>query len=79
MEQCAINPEQGQKVFESREMKGTAPAQVAQIKETAALLWCMINLLPQPHDNKEVGRLVALAKTDLESSVMWAVKAASRA
>lgn len=72
-----LNIEPGKKVFEYRGLNGKE-AQVEQIKQTAAALWSMINVISVPPGNTEAGRLLALAKTDLESSVMWAVKAVSR-
>jgi hypothetical protein len=64
------------KVFESRGIKRTE--MVETIKARAAVLLAEIDAISIPPDNKEAGRLVALAKTDLESCVMWAVKALSR-
>ncbi len=58
---------------------GANEAKVERIKEKAALLWDEFNDLPVPPGNNTAGRLVAMAKTELEGSVMWAVKAASRA
>ena len=44
-----------------------------------ALTQMQLNDISVPPDNAaEVGRLVAIAKTDLESCVMWATKAVSR-
>lgn len=72
-----LNIELGISVFESRGLNGRL-TQVEQIKETAAALWSMINAISCDPDNTEAPRLLALAKTDLESSVMWAVKGISR-
>lgn len=54
-------------------------AKVEQLKHIAAHLWDKIDSIKLPPDCKhDPARLVALAKTDLESCVMWAVKALSR-
>lgn len=65
------------KVFESRGLNDQENrAQV--IKNCAADLWTMIHDIEIPPGNSESGRLVSLSKTDLESCVMWAIKALSR-
>lgn len=52
-------------------------AKVDGIKSLAAQLWDAIdNISIEP--NAAGGRYVALAKTELEQAVMWAVKAVSR-
>lgn len=66
------------KVFESRGISDAGLTLVANIKDRAAQLLEEIDMIPIPPENREAGRLVALAKTDLESCVMWAVKALSR-
>lgn len=69
----------GLKVFESRGFHGNdGPEHAARIKEKAAALWEELANIPVPPGNMEAGRLRALAQTDLESSVMWGVKALSR-
>lgn len=71
------NPtENHSKVFESREIKRLD--QVDVIKSRAAFLLAEIDSISIPPENREAGRLVSLAKTELESCVMWAVKALSR-
>lgn len=65
------------KVFESRGIDGKESL-VQRIKDEAASLYDAIDCISIPPGNTEAGRLVALAKTDLESAVMWAVKAISR-
>lgn len=66
-------------VFESRGFTNDHDAQhVEAIKATAASLWSLIDNISIPPGNSEAGRLVSLAKTDVEASVMWAVKAVSR-
>lgn len=65
------------KVFESRGLNGQEE-QMARIKAKAAELWDELNSISVPPDNREAGRLVSIAKTDLETSVMYAVKALSR-
>lgn len=67
-------------VFESRGFANESHAiLVTRIKDQAAILLDLMGDISIPPDNAaEVGRLVALAKTDLESCVMWAVKAVSR-
>lgn len=76
--QAEMSIEKGVKVFESRGFKDNGAEHVEFIKKNAAALWSYIDNIPVPPGNTEAGRLVALAKTDLESSVMWAVKALSR-
>ena len=63
--------------FESRGLNGQEK-QVEGIKDLAARLFTAIDDIPVPPGNNEAGRLVAKAKTDLETSVMFAVKALSR-
>lgn len=66
-------------MFESRGFQGNiGPEHVARIKEKAASLWEEFNNISVPPGNSEAGRLVSLAKTELESAVMWGVKALSR-
>lgn len=65
------------KVFESRGLNGQEE-QVARLKSKAEELWDEIDNISVPPGNSEAGRLVSLAKTELESTVMWAVKALSR-
>ena len=67
-----------QKIFESRGFEEGHDRKVNRIKYLAAKLIDAVNDISIPPDNKEVGRLVSLAKTDIESSVMWATKAVSR-
>lgn len=80
MEDCtavALPSQQAQKVFESRGLNGHEGL-VEDIKIFAGYLFDKLDLIPVPPGNNEAGRLVALAKTELESTVMWAVKAISR-
>lgn len=65
------------KTFESRGLNGQE-SKIESIKEKAALLWDAFDAIEIPPGNQEAWRLVALAKTELESSVMWGVKAVSR-
>jgi hypothetical protein len=59
---------------------------VGQIKRKAADLIDLIESVPVPDVNSkesafhsgEVGRLKALAQTEIESAAMWAVKAATK-
>lgn len=68
--------ERHHKIFESRSINNLH--QVGEIKKRAAILLAEIDGISVPPGNTEAGRLITLAKTDLESSVMWAVKAISR-
>lgn len=63
--------------FESRSLNGQEE-QVDKIKTVAALLFDQIDAIALPPEKREAARLVALAKTNLEQTVMWAVKACSR-
>lgn len=64
------------KVFDSRNFDSNEPVEhIARIKEQAALLWDELESIPI---SGESARLIALAKTDLESAALWAVKAVSR-
>lgn len=66
-------------VFESRGFaRPDHGEQVDRIKYLASALWTEIDKIAVPPGNSEPGRLLSLAKTDLEGSVMWAVKAISR-
>jgi hypothetical protein len=67
----------GVKVFESRGLNGNEK-QVDLIKGLCAQLWDAIDDIPIAPGNSESGRLVSLAKTDIEAACMWAVKAVSR-
>lgn len=54
---------------------------VGQIKRKAADLIDLIDGIPSSRDTvrgNEVGRLKALAQTDIEAAAMWAVKAATK-
>ena len=75
MEEMSI--ERGKRVFESRGIRDQEQ-HVEYIKNSAAVLWSYVDNIQIPPGNSEAGRLVALAKTDIESAVMWAVKALSR-
>lgn len=66
------------KVFESRGFGPEEQVRMDRIKSLCAELWQQIDDIPIPPGNIEAGRLVSLAKTELESSCMWAVKALSR-
>lgn len=66
-----------ERIFNSRQINGSADL-IKTIAKKAAHLWDSINSIDIPPDNTEAPRLVALAKTDLESAVMWATKAISR-
>lgn len=69
----------GDVVFESRGfVTNNGPEQVARIKTKAAALWDEFDNISVPPGNSEGGRLISLAKTELESAVMWGVKAVSR-
>ncbi len=76
MERVCLNTEIGKKIFESRGFNGREE-RVEQIKDFAANLWtAYVAYCPPGTDS---ARLMAIAKTDLESSVMFAVKAMTRA
>ena len=65
-----------QTLGESRVRTGFNPderADVQQFKDLTAALIDKVNAIPA--SDGEVGRLKALAMTDLESAAMWAVKA----
>lgn len=68
--------EKAKKVFESRGLHGQEQ-KIETIKEKAAELWDAFDAIEIP-PGSEAGRLVALAKTELETSVMYGVKAVSR-
>jgi hypothetical protein len=71
-------------VFESRSLSAIGAAQIDTIKAKAAELLAEIDSIKATDEVVTAGkqneslRLVALAKKDLESTVMWAVKAISR-
>lgn len=62
----------------------SADDRVGRIKRAAADLIDLIEMIPGVQTNmgdlhgKEVGRLKALAQTEIESAAMWAVKAATK-
>lgn len=64
--------------FNSRPLGESGGERVEHIKLQAAVLWDAFDNIPIPPGNTEAGRLVSLAKTQLEDSVMWGVKALSR-
>ena len=68
--------EKAQRVFESRGLNGSLD-KIDIIKILAEDLWDEFDSLSDK-SSPEAARLVALAKTDLEGAVMWAVKAVSR-
>lgn len=70
--------ERAEKVFESRGIEGIQAVKIDRIKKAAAELYSIIDSMSVPPGNTEAGRLLSLAKTDIELSVMWAVKAVSR-
>lgn len=66
-------------VFEAREF--TMPhhqEQMIKIKHLAAALWTEIDNITLPPGNSEPSRLMAMAKDNLETGVMQAVKALTR-
>lgn len=63
-------------VFESRGLNGLEP-NVEALKRAAAHFMWEIDQIPH-HNPEELLRYKSLAKTSLEESVMWAVKACSR-
>lgn len=73
-----INAELGDSIsplFESRGMSAEGLSCSIRIKREASRMLSEIDAIPICQEN---ARLVALAKTHLEDSVMWAVKAISR-
>lgn len=66
------------RAFDSRPLGESGAGKIEDIKSNAAVLWDLLDSIPIPPDNTEAGRLVSLAKTQLEDSVMWGVKALSR-
>lgn len=60
----------------------SASDMVGQIKRKAADLIDLIQDINESHDghsiNPEIGRLKALAQTEVEAAAMWAVKAATK-
>lgn len=65
-------------VFESRGLNGQE-AKIEEIKNKAAQLWDLFDNIPVPPGlQTDAMRLVSIAKTNLETSVMYAVKAYSR-
>lgn len=66
---------QGYSVFATKGLNGQE-ATIEKVKIKAAELWEIFDdISPQLPESR---RLTALAKTELESSVMWGVKALSR-
>lgn len=79
LESLQANPmsEKAYKTFESRGLHGQE-SKIERIKEKAALLFDAFDDVSVPPGNTEAGRLIATAKTQLESAVMFGVKAVSR-
>jgi len=74
-EQACLNTDLGKTVFESRGIAGHE-AEIEQIKAMAAALWsAYVAYCPA---SAESNRLMSIAKTNLETSVMFAVKSFSR-
>lgn len=65
-------------VFDQRPLNHSHLEQIEKIKKTAAILWDKLDNIPVAPGNNEAGRLISIAKTELESVVMWATKAISR-
>lgn len=71
--------QKGMSVFESRGFATPHHSEtVEKLKGIAAVLWTELDAIVPPPGNSETGRYLAIAKTELESSVMFAVKALSR-
>lgn len=49
-------------------------AQVAVVKENAELLLSTFNQFVDPNERSERSRCMAIARTNLETTIMWAVK-----
>lgn len=58
-----------------RELTNDEIVQVQRIKDTAADLYVLFETDPAVATGAEKARALALAKTNLEQAVMWAVKA----
>jgi len=69
--------ERAKKVFESRGLDGQEE-HVARIKAAAEALWDELDNISVYPGNSEGMRLISLAKTSLEQTVMWGVKSLSR-
>lgn len=66
------------KVFEQRGLNDQ-DSKAARIKDVAALLWEEIdNISVPPGIDSDSMRLISIAKTNIETAVMFAVKALSR-
>lgn len=65
-------------VFDQRSMNSGQVEMVERIKNNAAHLWVTLDEITADPGNTETMRLVSIAKTDLETCVMSAVKAVSR-
>lgn len=73
----AVSSDRAVKAFNSRGLNGQENV-LGNIKSNAEMLWDEIDGIPVAPGNTEAGRYIALAKTELESAVMWATKAISR-
>jgi hypothetical protein len=78
METQNIRSTIGTRALESRGIKKEKDALVGNIKSYGADLFDAIDNISIEPGNSEAGRLVDLAKTNVEQAVMWAVKAVSR-
>jgi hypothetical protein len=64
--------------FESRPIHGDGLIKLELMKTTATLLLAQFQVIAANGSGSESSRAIALAKTKLEESMMWATKAISR-
>lgn len=65
-------------IFEYKEMDDSKKAEVQIIKECAAGLLRAFNKALPGEERSDASRLMNIARTNLEQTIMWAVKAVSR-
>ncbi len=64
--------------FLSKEMKSDAIVQADAIRQKADELLSLFDNAVSKEERSEASRLMSLARTSLEQSAMWAIKAISR-
>lgn len=70
--------ETAKKTFEQRQLNDAQIQQIESIKSNASDLYVKISEITTGSTSGESFRLTALAKTNLEQTVLWATKAVSR-
>jgi hypothetical protein len=65
-------------VFESRPMGSFQVGEMDKLKGDAAVLLHSMNQIVPKEERSEASRLMNIARTNLEQTIMWSIKAISR-